>query len=471
MPSGYICSNCGAPVSPAQNRCHQCGAEIDWEKAVGRTSYIDYLPDARKRRRKRRRVLLTGLLFLLALAALAWWGWNTGWMQTSHQSWQNSDLYRSVSFWEKQTPAPPLTPAPSPTPTSLPALQPAITPTSSPAPTQNVTPTRPPAPDPVQALVETARNLSQQDPCQAAELLQQALDIADTPDIESLRQESLARCRQQSSPLPTPPPSQRIAYTAYDIPSGLYSIRTWNLDDQQPGSKLMDWAMQPAFGPGGDLIYRSIQPDSPGVTLRQPDGVTRQITLGPDDSWPRWGPGGQQIIFTSAQRSADGSPHLYLVDTATQAVEELGPGRHADWSRTGQIIFSGCDAGGQNCGLWRLNPTTLQRTQVTTAPDDSNPVWSPDGAAVLFMSSSRGESWDIFILDIQTGAVTPTATHPAEDGLPAWSPDGRAFAFLSNRDGEWGVYTWRLSDHTTTKRFTIGPTLPNWQQAGLDWGP
>jgi Tol biopolymer transport system component len=323
----------------------------------------------------------------------------------------------------------------------------------------------------VQALVETARNLSQQDPCQAAELLQQALDIADTPDIESLRQEMLARCRQQSSPLPTPPPSQRIAYTAYDIPSGLYSIRTWNLDDQQPGSKLMDWAMQPAFGPGGDLIYRSIQPDSPGVTLRQPDGVTRQITLGPDDSWPRWGPGGQQIIFTSAQRSADGSPHLYLVDTATQAVEELGPGRHADWSRTGQIIFSGCDAGGQNCGLWRLNPTTLQRTQVTTAPDDSNPVWSPDGAAVLFMSSSRGESWDIFILDIQTGAVTPTATHPAEDGLPAWSPDGRAFAFLSNRDGEWGVYTWRLSDHATTKRFTIGPTLPNWQQAGLDWGP
>jgi Tol biopolymer transport system component len=54
---------------------------------------------------------------------------------------------------------------------------------------------------------------------------------------------------------------------------------------------------------------------------------------------------------------------------------------------------------------------------------------------------------------------------------PAWSPDGRAFAFLSNRDGEWGVYTWRLSDHATTKRFTIGPTLPNWQQAGLDWGP
>lgn len=504
MPSGYICSNCGAPVSPAQNRCHQCGAEIDWEKAVGRVSYITYLPDARKRRRRRRRVLLAGLFLTLALTLFLWWGWNTTWTQNHWRAWLGASAYhnyqqglqylrngqfdsagrdfgRMISLREKHTPTPSPTPAPSLTPTVLLALQPPASPPASPTPTVSPAPSLTPTPRPqqnqVQALTQLARELGQQEPCRAADLLRQALDAEDSPDIENLRQTMLARCQQLtatppvqlSSPLPTPP-AQRIAYTRYDIASGIYSIQTWDMGDHLPGPKLMDRAMQPAFGPSGSLIYRSVATDSPGIYLRQPDGDTRRITKGPDDSWPRWGPGGQQIIFTSARRSPDGSPHLYLADISTRTVEDLGPGQHADWSRTGQIIFSDCDPGGQNCGLWQLDPSTLQRTQITPVPDDSNPVWSPDGRYVAFMSSSRGQSWDVFILDIQTGFIIPTATHPSEDGLPAWSPDGRAVAFLSNRDGDWAIYVWQLNDLTTTRLFPVGPELPNWQQAGLDWG-
>ena len=505
MPKGYICSNCGAPVSPAQNRCHQCGAEIDWEKAVGRVSYINYLPDERKRRRRRRRVLLTGVFFTLAVIIVAIWGWNEAWTQSYWRAWLGTEAYRSyeqgvrnlrqgqfdeargdfermISLREKQTPAFSPTPAPALTPTPLLVIQPTEAPAATSPPTATSTPdfTPSPAPDENQALelVLAAQKLSEKDPCRAAELLQSALALQDLGWIEAMRQENQARCQQSNvtppqiaSPLPTPAPSaQRIAYTAYDAASGAYAIQTWSLGDHLPGPSLMNNAMQPAFGPDGSLAYRSTDSEQPGVFLLYPDGGVRRITKGPDDSWPRWGPGGEQIIFTSAQRSPDGSPHIYLADINTRSVEDLGPGRHADWSRTGQIIFSGCDVGGEQCGLWRLDPTTLQRSPVTDIPDDSAPIWSPDGRYVVFMSSGRSESWDVFILDTETDFIIPTATHPAEDGLPVWSPDGRTIAFLSNRDGDWAVFAWRLDDLTTNRLFPVAPELPNWQQAGIDWG-
>ncbi len=486
MPSRYICSNCGAPVSPAQNRCHKCGAEIDWRKAVGRVSYITYLPDARKRRRRRRVILATALLTLLAIILL---GWNTDWAQNrwqnlrrDHLSAARDDLQRTITLQEKQTPASPPTPAPDPTPTSLAPASPTKTPTAAPlpAPSPIPAPTLTPTPDESQALelVLAAQKLSPKDPCRAAELLQSALELQDLGWIETMRQENQARCQQTAhttaapitSPLPTPPPApQRIAYTTYDPATRAYAIQTGNPHQRQPGPKLIENAIQPAFGPGGLIAYRAVSADQPGIHLLQPDGETQRITKGPDDSWPRWGPGGQQIIFTSAQRSPDSSPHIYLVDIATRLVEDLGPGRNADWSRNGHIIFSGCDVSGEQCGLWLLNPTSLQRSQLTHIPDDDAPIWSPDGRYLAFMSSGRSESWDIFILDTQTDFIIPTAPHPAEDGLPAWSPDGRAIAFLSDRDDDWALFTWWLDDLTTHRLFTVSPQLPNWQQAGIDW--
>ncbi len=499
MPSGYVCSNCGAPLSPAQNRCHQCGVEIDWEKAVGRVSYISYLPAARRRRR-RRRVGLTGLFLIIALGGILYWGWSNAGARRRLASWMDSDAYRSYQqSWRQMrsgqsasgpTPIPAIaviaeqpTPAPasaaSPVPIPQSAAQPLATPVAESAATS--TPTVASEDDAAQAraLATEAQPLIPSHPCRAAELLQQAIDLADTPGIEALRQDAVARCSQLtataipqlSSPLPAPSsPSQRIAFTAYDVASDRYSIRSWRLDDRLPGADLAVGAMQPAFGPEGAIAYRSGPSGSPGIFLLQADGSIRQLTKRRGDMWPRWAPDGRQILFTSATRSADGSPHIYLVDVATRAVEDLGPGQHADWSQVGGIIFHDCDLGGERCGLWLMDPLTLERGLVTDVPDDSNPVWSPDGRYVAFMSSGRSQSWDVFILDLDRNAIQPVASHPAEDGLPAWAPDSSAIAFLSNREGDWAIYAWRTNDLTTTPLFPVGAILPNWDQAGLDWG-
>ena len=328
----------------------------------------------------------------------------------------------------------------------------------------------------MQALQDEAQKIITSHPCRAAALLQQAIELADIPGIETLRQKAQSRCAQLTtapgttiiSPLPLPA-RQRIAFTDYDVSSGRYSIRIWQSGYAQPGPNLVAGAMQPAFGPEDTIAFRSGPTGNPGIFIMQADGSIRQITKRRDDKWPRWSPDGRQLLFTSAARSPDGSPHIYLTDVATRTVEDLGPGQHADWSPTGGIIFHDCDPTGAGCGLWLMDAFTLERGAITDVPDDSNPVWSPDGHHVAFMSSGRSQSWDIFILDFEQNAIRAVAPHPAEDGLPVWSPDGQSIAFLSDRGGDWAVYLWRMADGKVFPLFSVAPILPNWDQAGLDW--
>jgi len=359
---------------------------------------------------------------------------------------------------------PTFTPPPAPSPSASP-----LAPT--PEPTHRASPSPAPAIHPtVTALIQQAEALADKAPCAAEELMSQALSLSDTPDIEARRQELDARCRGVfSSPLPAPSPLQTILFTTYDTRAGRYAIRAWSLGSRLPGPPFIEGAMQPAWGLHGEVIYRYDDAITPGLHLRQTDGVIQRITKGGEDSHPRWGPDGRQAIFTSVRRNADQTPWLYLVDIATRSVEALTPGQNADWSRDGRIVFHGCDAGGERCGLWLLDPVTLQRTQLTDNPADNSPAWSPDGRFIAFMSSGRSESWDVFLLDMETGDIIPTSLHPAEDGLPAWSPDGRAVALLSNRAGDWAIYAWSLDDLTAERLIPVAATLPNWQQAGFDW--
>ncbi len=455
--------------------------------------------------------MLLGLLVVLGIIAALVWGWNLEWTQRRWASWLGpaayEDYQRGVTSLKRgdaaqagwqfgqmlrdrgliaPTPTPiapgfgrihrltlqaltltpvsttpaPATPAPSPTAT--PAIIPSPTPASTPSPDVQAT---------VTALIQEAESLADQAPCAAEERMAQALDLADTPDIEARRQELEARCQGgfAVSPLPAPATSQVILYTTYDVATGDYAIHAWTLGSRLPEPPFIERALQPAWGQAGAVAYRRDDADAPGVYVRQPDGEMRRVTKGGDDSRPRWSPDGRQLLFASAQRSPDQTPRLYLVDVATRWVEELGSGQNGDWSRDGRIVFHGCDPGGENCGLWLLDAVTLQRTQLTDHPSDNFPAWSPDGRFVAFMSSGRSESWDVFILNVETGFIIPTATHPAEDGLPAWSPDGRTVAMLSNREGDWAIYAWHLDDLTTERLLPVAAALPNWQQAGFDW--
>jgi len=68
--SNYTCSQCGAEITTIQNRCRECGSEIEWEQAVGRVRYTSRLPELGPPRGPRFRTLILGSLVMIAVLAV-----------------------------------------------------------------------------------------------------------------------------------------------------------------------------------------------------------------------------------------------------------------------------------------------------------------------------------------------------------------------------------------------------------------
>ena len=71
--------------------------------------------------------------------------------------------------------------------------------------------------------------------------------------------------------------------------------------------------------------------------------------------------------------------------------------------------------------------------------EDREPVWSPDGETLAFVSH-RGGNWDIYRLDLVSGVLIRLTRDPHYDGSPSWSPDGAFLAFESYRSGNLDIY-------------------------------
>ncbi|MHC4508862.1 MAG: amidohydrolase family protein [Planctomycetota bacterium] len=59
----------------------------------------------------------------------------------------------------------------------------------------------------------------------------------------------------------------------------------------------------------------------------------------------------------------------------------------------------------------------------------TDPMFSPDGARVAFVSDRDGSNGNVFVLELATGHITQV-THEAWAGRPTWTPDGQAIVYL-----------------------------------------
>lgn len=94
-----------------------------------------------------------------------------------------------------------------------------------------------------------------------------------------------------------------------------------------------------------------------------------------------------------------------------------------------------------------------------------SPVLSPDGRQMLFFSEKDLVSIDLFLFDVDSGAVrgkiTNTAVDPHLDSLQfvssagAWSPDGRSVAFTSIQAGRPEVHLYDVERRRVTKRIRM----------------
>ena len=337
--------------------------------------------------------------------------------------------------------------------------------------------------------------------CEAAEQYGAALTVQDDPEIVRLRDEADYSCRTATptptagptplatapvtatvipgiTPLPTRPivGEGHIAFSAFNEELGQEEV--WLLPaDGGELSRLAEQASQPALSPAGTQIaFRSQRGDMLGlVTMPVTGGAWQRVTQYAEDSVPAWSPDGQRLAFAS-NREGDRKWRIYHVWTDGQSTATmLAFGGALAWSPDGtRIVYQGCDAQGNRCGLWTVNPDDGSSTPLTDVPSDTAPAWSPDGTRLAFASYTRDGNWELYLLDLATGAVGALAPHLANDGLPAWSPDGRRLAFLSDRDGMWAIFVLDVSDGGTAslvRLVDIPGDYEDWLSAQLSWGP
>ncbi|MFQ5795298.1 MAG: TolB family protein [Candidatus Bipolaricaulia bacterium] len=85
----------------------------------------------------------------------------------------------------------------------------------------------------------------------------------------------------------------------------------------------------------------------------------------------------------------------------------------------------------------------------------TDPAWSPDGTRVAFVSNRDG-NLEIYIVDMQSGAVNRLTNNESNEIAPTWSPDGTQIIFSSDRTDNWELYVMD-ADGFNVKRLTGGP--------------
>ncbi len=85
---------------------------------------------------------------------------------------------------------------------------------------------------------------------------------------------------------------------------------------------------------------------------------------------------------------------------------------------------------------------TMQTTPLTSYVGlEMVPVFSPDGKQLAFAwDGEKGDNFDIYVKQVDTGTPHRLTTHPADDSFPAWSPDGSHIAFTRHTEESYAIY-------------------------------
>jgi Tol biopolymer transport system component len=212
----------------------------------------------------------------------------------------------------------------------------------------------------------------------------------------------------------------------------------------------------PALSPDGEWIaYRSETEGVGDIVVRQIDGervLNLTGSMNADESDPAFSPDGRHIAF----RSTYGNGGIFVVDREGGTARRLTNfGSSPAWTPDGRsLVFatrSSMDPGSWN-GVsegWIVSVESGQPTRLTRH-DFRQPSVSPDGRRIAYWSSSQPMRTartkpipGIWTIGIRGGYSRPISRGQSTDWNPVWSPDGEFLYFLSDRGGRKGI--WRVS--------------------------
>lgn len=100
--------------------------------------------------------------------------------------------------------------------------------------------------------------------------------------------------------------------------------------------------------------------------------------------------------------------------------------------------------------------------------DDRDPALSPDGRRLAFASDREG-GWDLFLLELESGATRRLTDTAGYEGHPVWSPDGSWLAYESYQSDNFDIWILRLDGTQAPLQLTGQSSLeisPSWDPRG-----
>jgi hypothetical protein len=98
------------------------------------------------------------------------------------------------------------------------------------------------------------------------------------------------------------------------------------------------------------------------------------------------------------------------------------------------------------------------------------PRLSRDGRRLAYFEVSDTGEYDVWTLDLERGTADKLTTDRGRDSEPIWSPDGTRIAYLSSaQSGGPGIFIRRADGAGTVERLTNGVHLPSYWSADGKW--
>lgn len=199
----------------------------------------------------------------------------------------------------------------------------------------------------------------------------------------------------------------------------------------------------PKWSPSRDQIaFLSDRGDDFELYIMDAEGETEQVAVGGAGERKAfsWGPDGNRIAYISDH---EGEDYIYVKDLVQNQKFRLSITHDTrqqlgSWSPDGEwLVFSVLEGDGK--GIYRKNPGGVDEVQLTQDSDE-NPVYSPDGKFIAFISWRDSEESEIYVMNADGEDERNLTRKPGADFDFDWSPDSKSLVFISERDGNREIY-------------------------------
>jgi len=177
------------------------------------------------------------------------------------------------------------------------------------------------------------------------------------------------------------------------------------------------------------------------------------------DSAGSWSPDSRRLAFITFEK---GDNYLGIVDVESRdtdhiRVPDLDALSAVSWSPDGRsVVLSGQKTGVTDLFIYNLDSKTVR--QITNDKyADMQPVWSPDGKTIAFVSDRgtatsleqlRFGEMGISVIELDGGHIRNLPLFAGAKHInPQWAPDGGSIYFIANPEGIADVYRYYLGDN------------------------